>query len=263
MKLDVEVATAYEFFQTSNSLVTHSLDGHLLTDATEEQIAARFGVSAEVIRLYGELFFDVRPRINNIEYIAGFVIGPVLQSGIEALNTRLLCKYFGYFGGVLVLQTVLYGATRKVSITHDDEILGYLEGVFERTLTTQMATTAMFHMPSRFDLRTLIEGFVGIKSIKKSSDMDESDWITGVVQELRRLNAIPRGTAARQQFSDDTGLSIDGVIIEPRAKHKLGVMTGDTSSILAVEAAKNVDLLDIIASRRVNEDDANAVKLER
>lgn len=261
--VDPDMAMAYEFSKNTNKLAVHSLDGHLLTTMTNDEIADRFCVDTGVIDAYSRCFFDVRDRLENIEYIAGFVIGPVLQSGIESLNTRLLCKYFGFFGGPLVLQTILYGATVRNNVVADDEVLGYLERKFEQSMMIQSATTAMLHHPSRFDLRTLIEGYVGLKSIRRDSDGTEADWVAGLLTELRKVHTVPRGMAARQQFENDNGFSVGGVVLEPRASVKIAAMAGDVDAIRNIQDCKDDRHLEIITSRRVSESDPNAVKLDQ
>lgn len=254
-RLDADCLKAYEFFKHASTLTALSLQGHLLTELSLSQIADRFRISTDVVDLYSKLFFDVEDRLDNIEYIAGFVIGPVLQSGIEELSPQLLCRYFGYFGGSLVLQTMLYGATSRLVIKSDDEILGYLENSLERSLMIQTAATMLVHTPSRFDVRSLLEGYVAVKSIKRQPEDTEREWVANLVSEMRRINPIPRGTAARTEFANATGFNVEGLVAEPRHADKAGAMLGSVESIKRVESFKDPEILHNIMSNKTKPDE--------
>lgn len=231
-----ELSEAHEFNKNSNTLASISLQSHLLTELTNKQIAERFGVSTEVVDFYSNLFFDVRDRIQNVEYIAGYVIGPVFQVGIEVLNPLLLSRYFGYFGGSIVLQHVLYGLYPSTALTSDDEMLGYLENVVDKSIRLQSAIMLMLTQPSRFDLRTLIEGYVSVKNLTRDEEIgsNEQSWVSAVINYIRSTQGIPRGREEKMDYEARTNLRLENIALEPRTvtKQKILESGGDSDKII-------------------------------
>lgn len=212
---------------TGYSLPVGSLQAHLLTTADSHYIGNRFQIDPTVVDVYEKLFYDVRDRLDNVEYIAGFVIGPVFQAGLESLNVELMAKYFGYFGGLSLLQLVIYGATRDTAEKTDDEVLGYLQSTVGRALTYQTASTALLTQPNRFDLRTLVEGYVAILSLDRRNDGDlENNWIVPLLEILRSRNPMPRKPEERERFAALVNAPRLTTKLEPRALERRLVAAG-------------------------------------
>ncbi|MBX3421842.1 MAG: hypothetical protein KF752_09845 [Pirellulaceae bacterium] len=222
MKRDPILHFADEFYRHRNTLSAISLQGHLLTELTIEEIAERFGRTPEIIETYSKLFWDVRDHLDNIEYIAGYVIGPVFQFGIESINAPLMARYFGYFGGPLMLRHVLYGLTRTADVNSDDEVLGYLESAVDKNLRLQAAIVSTLFQPSKYDLRSIVEGFVSLRKLDRERDNGtlEQNWVAALVDTLRSMRPIPRGSDERNAYMKATGIDLDGVTLEPRSSTK-------------------------------------------
>lgn len=227
-----ELFGAYEL-QTRGgiSLPRTSLEAHILAKVDNNKVAQRLATEPAVIDLYRKLFYDVSDRLESVEYIAGFVIGPVFQAGLESLNVELLAKYFAYFGGEVMLDTVLFGMTRVSNIKTDGEVLGYLEQTVNRALKQQTATMAILMQPGRFDIRTLIEGYVAIVQLERSiqDGQEEQTWVSGLADILRQMFPIPLTLEQRQEHRTLIG-SPSGVLpVEPRLQERLALASGELS----------------------------------
>lgn len=221
------IALAAEFWNNRDNIGGISLQAHLLTELDNEQIASQFGIDAATVHAFSLMFFDVRDRLSNVNYISGCVLGPVFQAGIDSVNPLLLSRYFGYFGGSLVLQRVLHGLSRTAPLSSDDEVLGYLESVTRLNATLQTAITVTLHQPTRFDLRSLIEGYTAIKGLERNEDGNqEQAWLAHVIGYMQQARSAPRTTIESLAYQEQTGILFSQLKTEPRSFEKQAVVDG-------------------------------------
>jgi hypothetical protein len=221
------IVLAAEFWNNRDNLGGIAMQAYLLTELTDADIAVNFGIETEVVSTFVNLFFDVRDRLQSVNYIAGCVLGPVFQSGIDSINPLMLSRYFGYFGGSLVLQRVLYGLSKSATLSSDDEVLGYLENVTRFNTTVQAAVMVTVHQPSKFDLRALIEGYAAIKGMEKDSAANlEQSWTAEVISAMQRARKVPRTLAESRAYQEETGILFNKLVTEPRSHEKQAVVDG-------------------------------------
>lgn len=90
------------------------IESRILAGQSDDVIALRFGLTPEVVATYETLFFAVRERLLQRDWIATVAIHAGACSDIE----RFLRRY-AYFGGPLVLNAVI--------VQHDAEQAGMAE----------------------------------------------------------------------------------------------------------------------------------------
>lgn len=232
MTSDPDLYYAMEFIEAGNrSQTTISLQAHLLTDLSYEEIGKRFGRDPSVIHMYEALCYDVVDRLDSVEYIAGHVIGPVFQAGLESLNQELLVKYFAYFGGPSMLNHVLYGINRQTATKTDDEVIGFLERNVSRNIRYQTATTMMLMQPNRFDVKTMLEGYVSLVNLELSEKggSEEQSWIGSVLEIFRGINRVPRDVTARLEFDRNINAPQEPLQLEMRDYQREALSKGELS----------------------------------
>lgn len=233
------LACVYEYVsEPKGSIPKAALEASILAGMSDADIGKRLGRPENVIRAYRELFYDITDRLDSIDYIAGFVLAPVFQAGLETLNVELMAKYFGYFGGPAVLQQMFYGMERNTTLASDGEVLGYLESAIHRTVKQQTATMAVVMTPGRFDIRTLFEGYAAIAKIEQDAQRSsqEQNWIAQLVACLRGMNPIPRSLNDRRKFADDVHKPSEPLPMELRRDEKYRLVTGEVTKAEMSEA---------------------------
>jgi len=175
------------------------LEARLLAGQTNEQIHAKSGIPPETVGMYEQLFFTVRDRIEEVDYILGNVIGRVFQSGLSTFNPELLAKYFGFFAGPVILDMVLYGFASKRAVANDDEILGFLDEKIARNTRLQTVTLTTLLQPGKFDVRAIFEGYGQLLAVesRQNASPEHSEWVGAFIKTLAKRNPIPRGSEAR------------------------------------------------------------------
>lgn len=225
-----EVSIATEIFERKeNPAPRASLEANILAGQNDLQIAEYMGIPDELVTVFRKLYYDVADRLESIDYIAGFVIGPAFQAGLESHNPGLLARYFGYFIGELCVPYFLYGATKTGRAQSDHEAIARLERHIQTTLKLQTAYVSTSMLPGRFDIPTLIEGYTTIVKMERdaSDAAEEQTWISGMIDVFRDMNVIPRGMEQVKEYEKENNIYFDKPISrEPRA-HELNRMASD------------------------------------
>lgn len=83
------------------------VEARLLAGQTDEEIAQLVSTLPATIEWYHRLFFDVRERLSHRDYIVNTVLKDSLRRGAGSYDFST--KLFGYFGGSVALDHMLYG----------------------------------------------------------------------------------------------------------------------------------------------------------
>jgi hypothetical protein len=100
-------AAAYQINSTTIPMKRWELEARLLANETDSTIAAKCGITAEAVQAYGELFYDVRPRLSADTYIHLVVLEDKGLAPIAPNDFETILKTFGYSMGGCVVDDVL------------------------------------------------------------------------------------------------------------------------------------------------------------
>jgi len=121
------VANAHSLHYSSDILNRQILDARLLTEESSTEIANRFSTDPKAIDYYEQIFFNVRDRLQNVDWIRKVILGPpaarvVRKDGMLTDAERgLVYRTFAYFGGPLALDVVISGiAPQRMPMKGED-----------------------------------------------------------------------------------------------------------------------------------------------
>jgi hypothetical protein len=100
-------AAAYQLYTTSTPMKRWELEARLLANETDSAIAGKCGITPEAVRTYGDLFYDVRPRLSADTYISLVVLEGKGLAAIAPDDFETILKLFGYSMGGCVVDDVL------------------------------------------------------------------------------------------------------------------------------------------------------------
>lgn len=83
------------------------LEARILAGQSDDEIAGKLGVDRRTVAAYEALFFNVRDRLDNPDYIMGAAIGTI-SATISHGNMEPLWKLYAYFGGPVMLEHLAY-----------------------------------------------------------------------------------------------------------------------------------------------------------
>jgi hypothetical protein len=110
-----QVAQAHFLHYAEDIEQRQILEARLLTEETFAEIAARLGVDPMVVEYYEQIFFNIRDRLKNSDWIRKVILGPPAarvagSDGVMTVEQRgYVYRLFAYCGGPLVLDTIIAG----------------------------------------------------------------------------------------------------------------------------------------------------------
>ncbi len=118
-----------------------AIEARILARQTDEQIAQCTGCTPAAIAAYEALFFNVRNRLENGDFITQCVIGaPAARAKDEPVGR--VWKQFGYRAGPHVLEAVLGGLSAGQIVESPDDVSKYLDVVTAETMQQKAAVAA-------------------------------------------------------------------------------------------------------------------------
>lgn len=158
---DAAMFLAYDIFTAGlekQEFSRYALEGRLLAGQTDEEIGERMGLLPEAVKVYEQCFFDIRERLKFKDYIVGQVIGPAIVINDSSLSPDFSAKFFGYFGGSFVLETVLFTFDQHMSapVSYDGS-LDFFDEHCLRSVRRRIAEAANVMNINRFNVAQLLE----------------------------------------------------------------------------------------------------------
>lgn len=193
------IHTGHVLHQDVIPLMRMVIEARILARQTDEQIAKLTSLPAEAVQVYHDAFFDVRDKLDAMDWITTQVIGQVFQIGDQRSNPELLSKYFGYFGGPMILEAVLYGMQSGAMVPHSSaDIAQWLENNLRFKLKTQSAVLLTTYAPNRFDFMSVISSYAQIASLElREKDLvGEDNVLTAILSAVQLTNTIKLGDDA-------------------------------------------------------------------
>jgi Txe/YoeB family toxin of Txe-Axe toxin-antitoxin module len=112
------VTAAYRLATQPDGVARYQVEARILAGEAVASIAFKQGIAPTVIRCFEEVFFDIRARLNDCDYVAHQVLGPCVRGDLDDWPVHLVWKFTAYMGGPLALDAVMdLGATLSKAAT--------------------------------------------------------------------------------------------------------------------------------------------------
>lgn len=200
--VDPAVYLAYEIFASDDAeKIRYALEARILARESNSVIAARLGTLDEAIGIYEQLFFNVRDRLNNSDYIVNRVIAPVIGKGYETANVDFSSKFFGYFAGSQVLDVVLTGFDRGVTLpASSDTCDDFFDAHFSGGIRRRAAESVTVFEVNKYNVMQLFEIHAQLISVDKQAreHNEELNSLEKGVDLLLKAIPFATGSSARR-----------------------------------------------------------------
>lgn len=182
-----DVYQAHQLHYSSDVETRQILEACLLTPESFAAIGKRFGVTPKAIEYYEAIFFNVRDRLSNRNWIRMVIRGNCRRIGAGAddrlsLDQRgYVLRLLAYFGGPLALDAMINGMV-PASMPQDDKDVGpWFQDVLSQLVqTTAFTAASTLPLNQRNSMRM-------IKLAVKSRRRDDTDRIPPTADLAERL----------------------------------------------------------------------------
>ena len=164
------------------------IEARLLSGASVEQIAHDCKTIPETIEWYEKIFFNVQAFLEHHDWIVSNVLLPAVEKmpkddpkkekkkikEIVKPHLDMTLKFFAYFGGPIVCDTMISGFRRNSQVKNVEDLSDYFNEQFARQLQIRSTQAAGRFEITPFNIMELFATHTKIIEIQRSADNQEN-----------------------------------------------------------------------------------------
>lgn len=167
---DNDLFWAHSIWLADKKPTRWGIEARVLAGETNEEIAAKVGTDPAVIAAYVDVFFDVRDRLDNLDYVQNVIMADSVTRGLQERHYDLLWKLLGYKGGPYVLDAVISRGTAIVRPDSHDTVGGFFQDFAISSMKYKAALASLTVQINTHTQLSLIESFVKYVEIERTTD---------------------------------------------------------------------------------------------
>ena len=217
------------------------LESRILAREPDEFIAQEFDTLPETIEWYEAIFYNVRDRLHARTYITKMIIGHFAESlatdaegVITDIQRMLAYKLFGYFGGPLVLDIIMFGFEETSMPVKLEKASEWLDDAIRTSIQKQAAITARFMQINKYSMMQLLEIQQRFMQFESEARLAAGGAGADYQQNIERFfEQIPLAIGERSKKGrTKMALFFEETAVEPRAHEQLMLAQGEVPDIL-------------------------------
>jgi len=225
------------FTEPESRLSRIALEARLLARQSDEQINEALDLIPEVVPAYEAVYFNVRDRLDNVDYIVRTVLGPIIGIGLRNATEELASKYWCYFSPDFA-DEVISGMDNG-----EQQSMNWWLERGKTMLARRYAMSFPFFKIDSFNLPDVLKGFNDLVALHEKA-LSESAVKTGMEENISALvNSLSWTVGARQQklvVQGTVAQEFIGQAVEPRASELVELAQGKVPKRLAEHKTKQL-----------------------
>lgn len=247
---------AYRLYSDGDEFGRTKLEARILAGQTNEEIASWAGTWPETIELYEAVYFCVRDRIKQKDWILRQIYGPNAEN-LKHNEAGAMIQLFAYHGGPVLLELLLSGFDAENIVEHGS-MSDFLDKHVATTLRRRTATALMTAEVNRFNIgelvtahQRLVELTRDARAVNAAGGMQPQvhENIVGLLHQISWLVGSGKDTKATLA-STPAGRFTESAV-QLRADDELAVAFGE----IPVESLENQITKRLPPPRTVNHED--------
>jgi len=182
------IAWAYQIYEQRENEAKRmavTMEARILAGMTDEQICLEMHTIPDTVKWYEKLFFDVRGRLQSLDWIMDHVLMPAYEQSMVEHDTApgtykisephydCTLKSFAYFGGQHVLEHMLTGFRRGVQAHSRESVGQWLDSYYIDRLRSRSGMAIATFQLSKYDVAKLFELHNQLIAIVRNADSQE------------------------------------------------------------------------------------------
>lgn len=191
LQRDRDLFWAHSIWADDKAPTRWGIEARILAGETNEEIAHKVGTAPEVIDAYARVFFDVREKLPNSDYVTNVVMSDAVTRGLQERHYDLLWKMLGYKGGPHVLDAVISKSSPITRPDAADGVSGFFQDFAVNTMKYKAALATLTVQINTHTQLALIDSFVKYVEIERTTENATKAHTTIVENIGAMLAALP------------------------------------------------------------------------
>lgn len=189
--------------------LANCLQARLLARQSNEEIATQLATLPDTVDWYESMFYHVRDRFEAHDWIVQQILVPaharMLGDNYTEAMWDMSLKFFGYFGGPLMVDFATAGFNRGAVPQSRDEIGGYLDQQYSLAVKHRSTSLASFFEVNKYQILQLFELHAKLIEVERSEEAAEQ-LRTGFEKNLQgMIGEFPWAVGEDGQLRDAKG----------------------------------------------------------
>jgi hypothetical protein len=225
-RADRELFWAHSIWAEEKSPTRWAIEAHILAGESNEDIAKKVGCEPEVIAAYEAVFFNVREKLDHVEYVVNVVMGDAVSRGLTERQYDLLWKLFGYRGGPHVLDAMVSKFSALQRPQNAEEVSQFFQEAAINSMRHKAAIAALTVPINTHTQLPLLDAYVKYVEIERTTQNAERAQV-GIVQNIgAMLAALPFKIGTKLDSAGDKMVPFDDNAAELRSDELMIVASG-------------------------------------
>ena len=237
---------AHSIWADEKSPVRWAIEARILAGESNDEIAGKLGTKADVIDVYANTFFDVRSKLQNMDYVLTVVLADAVTRGLQERHYDLLWKMLGYCGGAHVLDATISRFTKMVKPDSPEQVSTFFQEFAVNTMKYKAALSAMTVPVNTHTQLPLIDSFVKYVEIERTTEnavkaqssivdnigemLKSLTFTVGTKLEANPIKVLPYDEQAAELRSDELlSAAVGGVVLNGADIQKLNFPEKDNA----------------------------------
>lgn len=226
LQRDRDLFWAHSIWAEDKAPTRWGIEARVLAGETNEEIAAKVGTSPAVIAAYEQVFFDVREKLQNTDYITNVVMADAVTRGLQERQYDLLWKMLGYKGGAHVLNAVISKSSALTRPETPEEVAGFFQDFAINAMKYKAAVATMTVQINTHTQLSLIDSFVKYVEIERTTENATKAHSTIVENIGAMLSSLPFKVGTKLDSDTLKMLPFDNGAAELRNDELMVLSTG-------------------------------------
>lgn len=215
-----------------------TIEARIIAGETNAEIAQKLGTEEDVIAAYADVFFDVRDKLENLDYVVSVILADAVTRGLQERQYDLLWKMVAFQGGTHALNAIL---SRFISISKPrspDEVAGFFQDSAINSVKYKAAIATMTVPVNTHTQLALIDSFVKYVEVERTTD-NATKAQNSIIENIgAMLRSMPIRIGTKLESRENKLLPYDDSAAELRGDEIMTVVSGG-----AIENAEAIQQL--------------------
>lgn len=226
MQRDRDLFWAHSLWAEDKAPTRWGIEARILAGETDAEIAHCVGTREEVIAAYAQVFFDVREKLHNTDYITNVIMADAVTRGLQERQYDLLWKMLGYKGGTHVLNAVLSKSSAITRPETPEDVSGFFQDFAISSMKYKAAIATLTVQINTHTQLALIDSFVKYVEIERTTENATKAHSTIVENIGAMLSALPFKVGTKLDSDTLKMLPFDNGAAELRNDELMVLSTG-------------------------------------
>lgn len=188
---DADMYWAHSLWLAEKQPTRWGIEARVVAGETDEEIAAKLGTSAETVTAYVNVFFDIREKLHNVDYMLNVVMADAVVRGLQERQYDLLWKLIGYHGGPHALDAAISKFIPIARPATKDDVSGFFHDFAINSMKYKSAIAAATVPINTHTQLPLLDSFVKYVEIERTTENATKAHATIVENIGAMLSALP------------------------------------------------------------------------